>query len=100
MFGDHHAFSARDIARIGAAVADTGAIAVLTTDKDAVRFEDAGPRPFALYRVPLALRFTPPGVLFESVAAVLAAHRTALSAVAVAKAEDGNRQMADGDRPS
>jgi len=90
VFGDHHAFSARDIARIGAAVADTGAIAVLTTDKDAVRFEDAGPRPFALYRVPLALRFTPPGVLFESVAAVLAAHRTA----------DGNRQTADGDGPS
>ncbi len=88
LFADHHPFSPRDLVRISAAVVETGAMAVLTTDKDAVRFEDAGPRPFALYRVPLALRFTPPGVLFESVAAVLAAHRTA----------DGRRQAAAGSR--
>ncbi len=53
LFGDHHAFSVRDIARIASAVIETGAEAVLTTDKDAVRFEDAGACPFALYRVPL-----------------------------------------------
>ena len=41
LFGDHHDFSARDIARISGAVIETGAEAVLTTDKDAVRFEDA-----------------------------------------------------------
>ncbi len=50
LFGDHHAFAARDITRIAEAVSESGAEAVLTTDKDAVRFEEAGARPFALYR--------------------------------------------------
>ena len=86
LFGDHHAFSARDIARISGAVIETGAEAVLTTDKDAVRFEDAGARPFVLYRMPLALRFDPPDVLFDSVAALIAA--------------DGSRQSARGEGPS
>ena len=75
LFGDHHAFSARDIARIAGAAQEAGAAAVLTTDKDAVRFEDAGALPFVLYRIPLALRFNPAGVLFESVAVRLRAAR-------------------------
>jgi tetraacyldisaccharide 4'-kinase len=91
LFGDHHAFSARDIARIGAAVGDTGAVAVLTTDKDAVRFEAAGPRSFTLYRMPLTLRFTPPEVLFDSVAAVLPAGGSR-------QPTDGNRQATNGER--
>ena len=74
VFPDHHAFSPRDVAAIAGAATDSGAVAVLTTDKDAIRFEAAGPRPFALYRVPLTLNFTPPGMLFDSVAAVLDAH--------------------------
>ena len=86
LFGDHHDFSVRDIARISSAVIETGAEAVLTTDKDAVRFEDAGACPFALYRMPLTLRFDPPDVLFDSVAAVITAA--------------GSRQTADGGRPS
>jgi tetraacyldisaccharide 4'-kinase len=97
LFGDHHAFAARDIARIGAAVAATGAVAVLTTDKDAVRFEEAGPRPFALYRVPLTLRFMPSEVLFDSVAAVLSAAGNRQTAGGTAA---GSRQPADGDGPS
>jgi tetraacyldisaccharide 4'-kinase len=109
LFGDHHTFSARDIARISEAVNQTGAEAVLTTDKDAVRFEEAGALPFALYRVPLTLRFHPPNLLFDSVADLLATGGRALSA-AVATAEGSRplaetepatgRQPADGDWPS
>jgi len=62
-FPDHHAFSPRDVSRIAAAV--------LTTDKDAVRFEAVGPLPFPLFRVPLRLAVDPPDVLFDAVAAVL-----------------------------
>lgn len=70
-FPDHHAFSARDVARIAAAVSETGAAAVFTTDKDAVRFEAVGILPFPLFRVPMTLTFDPPDVLFDAVAAVL-----------------------------
>lgn len=70
-FPDHHAFSARDVARIAAAVSETGAAAVFTTDKDAVRFEAVGTLPFPLFRVPMTLTFDPPDVLFDAVAAVL-----------------------------
>jgi tetraacyldisaccharide-1-P 4'-kinase len=95
LFGDHHTFSAADIARISAAVLETGAEAVLTTDKDAVRFEDAGARPFVLYRVPLGLRFEPPDVLFESVSALIAADGRRQTAAS--DPPDGNRQPADTD---
>ena len=71
-FPDHHAFSARDLARIAAAVSETGAAAVFTTDKDAVRFEAVGTLPFPLFRVAMTLSFDPPDVLFDAVAAVLA----------------------------
>jgi tetraacyldisaccharide 4'-kinase len=70
-FPDHHAFSRRDVARIAAAVSETGAAAVFTTDKDAVRFEAAGPLAFPLFHVPMTVTFDPPDVLFDSVAAVL-----------------------------
>jgi tetraacyldisaccharide 4'-kinase len=93
LFGDHHPFSARDLSRISAAVIDSGAEGVLTTDKDAVRFEEAGARPFALYRVPLTLRFDPPDVLFESVAALLTA--TGNRQTADAGSADGNRLPAE-----
>ncbi|MCC7178058.1 MAG: tetraacyldisaccharide 4'-kinase [Acidobacteria bacterium] len=70
-FPDHHDFSARDVARIAAAVSETGAAAVFTTDKDAVRFEAVGTLPFPLFRVPMTLTFDPPDVLFDAVAALL-----------------------------
>jgi tetraacyldisaccharide 4'-kinase len=38
-FPDHHWFTAKDIAAIGAAVSETGASAAMTTEKDAVRLE-------------------------------------------------------------
>ena len=71
-FPDHHRFSMRDVEKIAAKVTESGAAAVFTTDKDAVRFEALGPLPFPLFRVPLVVEFEPPDALFESVRAVLA----------------------------
>lgn len=71
LFADHHRYTSRDIARIAGTVAASGAAAVLTTDKDAVRFEAAGAVPFPLFRVPLHVTFEPPDVLFDSVRGVL-----------------------------
>lgn len=81
LFADHHRYAARDIARIAETVAASSAAAVLTTNKDAVRFEAAGPLPFPLFRVPMHVTFDPPDVLFDSVAAVLQ------------RSADGGRQM-------
>lgn len=71
MFPDHHQFSRADLDRIAGALAQCGADAVFTTDKDAVRFDSLGNLPFALYRVPLVVSFEPAEPLFESVRAVL-----------------------------
>lgn len=71
-FADHHRYTNHDVERIAAKVRESGATAVFTTDKDAVRFEALGPLPFPLYRVPLVVEFDPPDVVFESVRAVLA----------------------------
>ncbi len=71
-FPDHHRYAKADVDRIGEKVRETSAVAVLSTEKDAVRFETLGALPFALYTVPLALQFDPPDVLFESVRSVLA----------------------------
>jgi tetraacyldisaccharide 4'-kinase len=53
-FPDHHRYSAADIARIDAEARRVGAQMVLTTDKDAVRFESLGTLPFTL--TPIALQ--------------------------------------------
>ncbi len=70
-FADHHRYTGRDVEAIAMKVQSTGAGAVFTTDKDAVRFERLA-TPFPLYRVPLLVEFDPPAALFESVQAVLA----------------------------
>jgi tetraacyldisaccharide-1-P 4'-kinase len=59
------------VAAIGERLAKSGAAAVLTTAKDAVRFESLGEMPFALYRVPLQVEFDPAEALFGSISAVL-----------------------------
>ena len=69
-FRDHHRYTAKDLASIDARVRSSGADAVFTTDKDAVRLENAA-LPFAAYRVPLVVQFDPPEALFQSVMAVL-----------------------------
>jgi tetraacyldisaccharide 4'-kinase len=69
-FADHHRYSAGDLAAIEAKMKSTGADAIFTTDKDAVRFESLTPS-FPIYRVPLIVEFDPSAALFESVKAVL-----------------------------
>jgi tetraacyldisaccharide 4'-kinase len=54
-FRDHHQYGRDDIARIAAAVREVGGTAIVTTEKDAVRFEPLGALPFALTTVPLSL---------------------------------------------
>jgi len=80
-FRDHHQYSPADIASIAARVSKSGATAVLTTEKDAVRFEAhlRAPRyggqavedDLRFYRVPLVIEFEPAAALFESVKAVI-----------------------------
>lgn len=71
-FPDHHRYASSDIDRIAQKVKEGDATIVLTTEKDAVRFEAIGDLPFDLRAVPLTLQFDPPDVLFESVRSVLA----------------------------
>ncbi len=73
-FPDHHPYTPADLARLSAVLARTGAMAILTTDKDAVRFEAAGVTPFPLFRVPMAIDFEPSGLLFEAVGEAIARH--------------------------
>jgi tetraacyldisaccharide 4'-kinase len=58
-FRDHHRFSSQDVAAIGAAAAASGAHAIVTTEKDAVRLEglELGPMPWAA--VPLRTSIEP-----------------------------------------
>jgi len=80
-FPDHHRYSPKDLAAIQAKLQSSGASAVFTTDKDAVRFEtllalrsakrEGGSPSFPLYRVPLVVEFDPPDALFQSVKAVI-----------------------------
>ena len=71
-FRDHHRYSRADVDRIAHSVREAGAGAVVTTEKDAVRFEALGELPFTLHPLPLVLQFDPPEVLFDSVRSVLA----------------------------
>lgn len=71
-FPDHHRYTPADLIRIQNKASEVGASVVLTTEKDAVRFDALGALPFELRPVPLTLQFDPPDVLFESVRSVLA----------------------------
>jgi len=70
-FPDHHRYSEADVEKIAGRMKKSGAEAVFTTDKDAVRFEALGALPFPLYRVPLVVTFEPADALFQSVQAAL-----------------------------
>jgi tetraacyldisaccharide 4'-kinase len=69
-FPDHHRYTEKDITAINAKVKSSGAEAVFTTDKDAVRLEGLS-LPFAAFRVPLVVQFDPSDALFQSAMAVL-----------------------------
>ncbi|MFA5908756.1 MAG: tetraacyldisaccharide 4'-kinase [Vicinamibacterales bacterium] len=71
MFPDHHRYSRSDLDRMARQLQASGADAVFTTDKDAVRLESIGALPFPVYRVPLVVTFEPAEALFESVRAIL-----------------------------
>jgi tetraacyldisaccharide 4'-kinase len=74
-FRDHHPYSARDVSRIAAAARSVGASTVLTTEKDAVRFEPLAPLPFTLQPVPLSLDFDDWSTLSASIAEALRRRR-------------------------
>jgi tetraacyldisaccharide 4'-kinase len=58
-FRDHHAFTSRDVASIAAAARAAGASVVMTTEKDATRFEAAGIGGLRLAVVPMAVSIEP-----------------------------------------
>ena len=76
VFPDHHRYTANDVSAIDAKLKASGADAVFTTDKDAVRLEPLTPR-VPIYRVPLVVRFDPPDMLFASVMAAAFAKASA-----------------------
>jgi tetraacyldisaccharide 4'-kinase len=57
--GDHHRYTAADVARVARDVETTGAVGVLTTSKDAVRLLPLRPLPFAVYEWPLRVTIEP-----------------------------------------
>jgi len=61
-FRDHHRFSSSDISNVAAAVRETQATGVLTTEKDAIRLLSYRPLPVPIAAVPLEVSFDPPGV--------------------------------------
>ena len=54
-FPDHHAYSDRDVASVEAAMRAAGAVEVVTTEKDAVRFGALGTLPFRWRAVSMTL---------------------------------------------
>ena len=61
-FRDHHRFTSNDLAGVAAAVRDTQASGVLTTEKDAIRLLAYRPLPVPIAAVPLDVSFDPPGI--------------------------------------
>ena len=59
IFPDHHPYSARDVRKILARAAATGAARVVTTEKDAVRLLPFRPHPISIVAVPLRLEPQP-----------------------------------------
>ena len=57
--GDHHRYTAADVARVAREVEATGAAGALTTSKDAVRLMPLRPLPFAIHEWPLRVTIEP-----------------------------------------
>ena len=58
-FPDHHRYSAADLSRAAQTVRETGAVGILTTDKDAVRLRPWRPLPVPIAAVPLVVTIEP-----------------------------------------
>jgi tetraacyldisaccharide 4'-kinase len=73
-FADHHPFTRHDVRTLARRVRQTGAAAVLTTEKDAVRLLPLRPLPFTAAFVPLTVTIEPEDVftrwLLDRLAAV------------------------------
>jgi tetraacyldisaccharide 4'-kinase len=76
-YADHHRYTQRDVAAIAAATRSCGASSVLTTAKDAVRFEVLEPLPFPLAVVPVQLEIDDWSALAASLDEVLTRKRNA-----------------------
>jgi tetraacyldisaccharide-1-P 4'-kinase len=76
-FPDHHRYEPADVARVAAAVGAGGAEAVVTTEKDWVRWEALAPLPFACEVVPLVLDIDGWDVLTASIEQAIARAREA-----------------------
>jgi tetraacyldisaccharide-1-P 4'-kinase len=74
-YPDHHRYDARDLARLAEAIRSSSAAAVVTTEKDAVRFEPIERLPFDLLIAPMALVFDGWETLAACVDAALARRR-------------------------
>jgi tetraacyldisaccharide 4'-kinase len=76
-FPDHHHYGGADVEEISRLAQASGAAAVVTTEKDAVRLEGAGRAPFPIIAVPMSLEFAAPETLAASIDAALARARGA-----------------------
>ncbi|MPZ16674.1 MAG: tetraacyldisaccharide 4'-kinase [Luteitalea sp.] len=72
-FPDHHPFSQQDLGRVATRMQETGAVAVLTTEKDGVRLDARGELPFPAAVVPLAVDIEPREAFFSWLAGKLEA---------------------------
>jgi tetraacyldisaccharide 4'-kinase len=64
-FADHHRYDEGDVRRFIARAQELGAVAVLTTEKDAVKLRAFGPFALPVAALPLAVRVEPDGVFRE-----------------------------------
>ncbi len=76
-FGDHHPFTAADLAAIARRARETGAAAVLTTEKDAVRLLPLRPLAVVAAFVPLTVTIEPEDVFTRWLLDRLASRRDA-----------------------
>jgi len=82
-FRDHHRYTARDVASLASAARASGAGALVTTEKDAVRLLPFRPLPITVLVAPLVVRIEPAGAFREWLAARLDGER--------ARAAEGGR---------
>jgi tetraacyldisaccharide 4'-kinase len=76
-FADHHRYTQMDVARLAEMLRQTGASAVVTTEKDEARLEPLAPLPFACIAVPMTLEIESWDVVTASIEQALERAREA-----------------------